>query len=113
MDRYSSSGSGPGARNHHPPDLLIFLGKADLLVHVQVKDVLGEQVDRDGMETVLSYTRIPACHLVQKVKENRRSYTYIWRCCVDSWALVVILFVVVIITGSLVISSTEKHSKDK
>ena len=41
------------------PDLLVLLGKADLLVHVQVEHVLGEQVHLEA-RTVLMFQGICA-----------------------------------------------------
>ena len=42
------------------PDLLILLGKADLLVHVQVEHVLGEQVHL-RTRTVLMFVILGIC----------------------------------------------------
>ena len=45
------------------PDLLVLLGEADLLVHVEVHHVLGEQLHGDGVQAVLAQARVPAAHL--------------------------------------------------
>ena len=44
-------------------DLLVLLGEADLLVHVEVHHVLGEQLHGDGVQAVLAQARVPAANL--------------------------------------------------
>ena len=48
------------------PDLFILLCKADLLVHVEIHDMFGEEVDRDGVKAVFPETGVPASHLKMK-----------------------------------------------